>query len=429
MTATEDEIAKLLSLLADNKSNSFNSTGAAFSSTFPSSRRFAAGQALAVLLQHADLLPVVEDRVNAIFILYFLRHREPPTNNPFLAIFDSIIKAPPSSASGSPPPVPYCLTPCEKAFATQLISGSNNELLKQSASSFCQAFNQSVQPPPARQELDSLLQAQATLDKPARYLSSMFHHPDRTTMAAQGPQTPQATAALVSEAQSMSDLSLSPGFVRVSPPVLPIASSETSWMVPRGTDARVRYNDTLGVDKPRARADDELRRIITHATQEVIPLERQQEIMAKLQADHQLVFRIGMTPEKLPGIVNKNPVLSVEILLRLMSSTQITDYFSMLVNMPLTLQCMEVVNKLTQTVELPSEFIHLYISNCISACEALEVKPACSYAVTKADRATVGQQIHAKPLGQASVCFLKQLDPEQDHQRQEFVYRSPSLLH
>lgn len=344
---------------------------------FQPSNFFKVGSCIVMLLQN-NLLPEPEQRLAAITLLYELYRGEPIADTPFANVFIGLLNPPEQQSSVGAPKLEYPgqlpkITTPERYFITQLLSDKPKDaLLKKTAVQIVNSDVPSqVTPDFSTIEL-ALAEKLSELPQTCKMaIPVILSLPEKTSNSYSTDIVKDE--AIIKKLVTVDDPPLTkvykPEFITLAPPLLN-CQDEPVWLNPTTPkEHTVAYDTTMCVPDM---AGYEARQLMNKAYKSALSIQQQQQLLGELEDDPKLVYHIGLTPLKLPDLVENNPLIAIEVLLKLMQSKQITEYFSVLVNMEMSLHSMEVVNRLTTTVDLPTEFVHLYISNCISTCETIK---------------------------------------------------------
>nr|KAJ3417923.1 hypothetical protein HK105_000585 [Polyrhizophydium stewartii] len=83
------------------------------------------------------------------------------------------------------------------------------------------------------------------------------------------------------------------------------------------------------------------------------------------------VYQCGVTGDMFSGMIEHNPNIACEVLLAMRYTPDFPMFLDALIGAATSIHAMEIVNKAVTAVDLPQEFLHLFVASSIAACDAI----------------------------------------------------------
>jgi len=357
------------------------------------------GHSIDFMLRNNDLLPSKDQKTTALYLVYEMFKSEPLYLNPFAHIFVEALE------SSSPISIRIFVSHLANVHSEMGMNASSvlHEMLRKTPKILVHEFESL--------STQSILDTKVFLTAMAFELETV-HVVEKASVSAiipnpQNHSMPSALNSVAEVARTLEaafphlDCKINPAsfMFRIPPPPLlstDQGGTELIWMNPLDSEHKFLFDDTIGSDNQSNRSSDNnndsnsgftdtagvsphLKNLLESAFKSALPNEQLTEISNELR-NVKNTSGLRFCLDHLAALTENNPIAAVDLLLKVLVSSgvgseyQMLEFLKALVNIPMSVHSMEVVNRLTNEVELPNEFIHMYISNCIQTCEAIQDK-------------------------------------------------------
>jgi len=397
MSLASKDINLILNILNEDTcatSLTFEQISAQFQQNISKTDYLRVGNALVLLLQNRDLISTTSQRLIILYLFYDMYKNDQQSSihmNPFAPVFLSILTNSSSSSSqdnqSTQKHFHWFITPVtqhERWFVQTLLNNNQKDFIKKTPNQILQmvipTMNDNNNNNSKEQLKETIQQRSKQLPILAQcHLPAVIDDPEinyygfDTVLNGQRHRTndTRQTIERLLSTNAM-EQTIRPEFLRLVPPLHDCTIDEFIWLPSIEYDSSLfHWDSSMCIANT---TNHEVRQLMEKAYQGALNLQQQQKLLDELENDANLVYHIGLVPSKLPILVENSPLISIQCLLKLISSNQVTEYLSSLLNMDMSLHSMEVVNRLSTSMELPQEFLHLYISTCIKTCEETKDK-------------------------------------------------------